>query len=210
MLWNRLIGLEMTFGLEGLSLMSLAWLIELGWEDWFVIWLFDVVFAFIPIGSSSAFSKFVWFVAGFALLLSNKSIEPDRLYTVSQDDLTWWDSHRFYVGSGIPEPENVPGPEILKNETITVRQSWFSSNFSCQNWWNGSHIEHSNSLCYFRLWHFGGSINFFNENENSTFKVLFEIEDSVDELVGREDPNTWLFEFWMISLLIKPKPIIIN
>ena len=97
MLWNRLIGLEMTFGLEGLSLMSLAWLIELGWEDWFMIWLFDVVFAFTPIGSSSAVCKFDWFVAGFALLLSNKSIEPDRLYTVSQDNLTWWDSHRSYV-----------------------------------------------------------------------------------------------------------------
>ena len=156
MLWNRLIGLEMTFGLEGLSLMSLAWLIELGWEDWFVIWLFDVVFAFIPIGSSSAFSKFDWFVAGFALLLSNKSIEPDRLYTVSQDNLTWWDSHWSYVGSEIPWRS---GPDqkafIFKNETITVRQSGFSSNFSCQNWWNGSHIEHSNSLCYFRLWHFG-------------------------------------------------------
>ena len=33
-------------------------------------------------------------------------------------------------------------------------------------------------------------LELFYENENSTFKVLFEIEDSVEELVGREDPNT--------------------
>ena len=167
MLWNRLIGLEMTFGLEGLSLMSLAWLIELGWEDWFVIWLFEMVFAFPPIGSSSAVSKFDWFVAGFALLLSNKSIEPDRLYTVSQgknliDHIL---DQRF--------PYGVDRTTIIcRHETITVRQSWFSSNFSCQNWWDWSHIEHSNSLCYFRFWHFGGKLRTFERKRKFDFQGL--------------------------------------
>ena len=41
------------------------------------------VFAFPPIGPSSASSQFDRFVA--ALVLSNKSIEPERLYMVSHD-----------------------------------------------------------------------------------------------------------------------------